>query len=208
MNRRAAGGVEFRINGLDEQRVRRMRPRPHSGWIAAAALVVVTGISGGLAGTGGGNTRGDAGPGAASDPGVIVRGDRVVVIADNSTSLTGDPDRTALRDAQIASLRRQHQVLGQTIFVDGWAISEGRTGYSFLQPLENALARYRDVDTVYFISDFAAADDEDNDVTGRQRLERVLREQGVRLYLATAALPVPVSYRELALESGGLIITP
>lgn len=143
--------------------------------------------------------------GASSDPGAVVRGDRVLILADNSSSMGGDPIR--IRDEQVASLRRAHDVLRDPVLTEGWAISVTNPGLSFLQPLEAALARYPDAQSVYFISDFDVGDDSDNDVEGPARLQALLRDRRLRLYLATVNKPVPAVYAQLALESGGLVLS-
>jgi hypothetical protein len=119
--------------------------------------------------------------------------------------MAGNPIR--IRDEQVASLRRAHDVLGDTVLTGGWAISAAVPRYSFLQPLAGAIARYPDVQSIYFISDFAAGDDTDNDAQGRLRLQALLRDRGLRLYLATANLPVPAVYAQLAVDSGGLVFS-
>ena len=119
--------------------------------------------------------------------------------------MRGNP--TVIRDAQIASLRRAHDVLSDWVPTEGWAISVADPGFSFLQPLEQALARYPNAQSVYFISDFAQGDDTANDDKGRTQLRALLHNRGVRLYLSTADLPVPATYAELAVESGGLVVS-
>ena len=114
--------------------------------------------------------------------------------------------RSASPYSQVASLKRQHQVLGETVFVPGWAIAAANTSYSFLQPLEAALAQHPDIDTVYFISDFALGDNSENDTEGRLRLQRLLGDRRIRLYLSTVNVAVPADYARIAVESGGGVL--
>jgi hypothetical protein len=204
MDSRDAGRAEFRVTGLDERSLR--RTQSHRTWSSIAATVVVGAwIVSSTSGPIVSDARGNAGADASNDPGAVVLGDRVLILADNSGSMSGEPTR--IRDEQVASLRRAHNVLGDTVMTGGWAISARAPGYSFLQPLEEALARNSDVQSIYLISDFAAGDDADNDIAGRIRLQTLLRDRGLRLYLATANRPVPAVYAQLALESGGLVLS-
>jgi hypothetical protein len=204
MDPREAGHAEFRITGVDERSLR--RPQSRRAWTSIAAPVIVAvWIAGSPSAPSVSDARGNAGSDASNDPGAVVRGDRVLILADDSGSMAGEPTR--IRDEQVASLRRAHDVLSDTVLTGGWAISVTNPGYSFLQPLEAALARYPDAQAVYFISDFDVDDDSGNDVQGRARLQALLRDRRLRLYLATVNKPVPATYAQLALESGGLVLS-
>jgi hypothetical protein len=203
-----AGHAEFRIRGLDEQSIRRPRQRAPQTWTSIVVPVVAAvWLAGSSPGTVAPDVPVEVGAADSSEPGSVVLGSRVLIVADNSGSMRNDTRRIRVRDEQVASLSRAHNVVGDLVWTDGWAISSRKPRFSFLQPLEDAVAREQAVEAVYFISDFDVSDDVDNDMEGLQRLRGLLGDRHIRLYLSTVNQPVPAPYAQLAGESGGLVIS-
>ena len=207
MDPQDAGRVEFRIVGLEESQTRRWPRRRGREWQwPTVAVVAVLWVAGALPGPGQGAASGAA-DAARRDPGAVVRGDRVLILADNSGSMyEQDGALIRLRDFHAASLRRQHAVVEATVLTPGWALRGADGNLSLVAPLEQALARQAEVDAIYFLSDFAYADDQVSDVEGRSRLWRLLRGRGIRLYVASVDQPVPAAYVRMADQSGGSVL--
>ena len=206
MDPQDGGRVEFRVVGLEEPQTRRQPRRRGREWQwPTVAVVAVLWVAGALPGPGQGAASGaDA---ARRDAGAVVRGDRVLILADNSGSMyEQDGALIRVRDSHVASLRRQHAVVEATVLTPGWAWRGADGNLSLVAPLEQALARQPEVDAIYFLSDFAYADDQVSDVEGRSRLWRLLRERGIRFYVASVDQPVPAAYVRMADESGGAVL--
>lgn len=110
-----------------------------------------------------------------------------------------------IRDNQVDSLRRQHQIVETPLFTGGWAIGALAGSLGMVLPIEQAVARQPGLDAIYFISDFAQGDNASDDVEGRARLSRLLRDGRIRFYAGTVNEPVPAAFVTLAEESGGAV---
>ncbi len=202
------GRIEFRLTSADDERIRRRFHRDDGGlrgwnWVAVTAVAVVciaaiTGSDVSSTGTGAAN--------AWRDPGSAVRGQRVLVVADDSGSMYDqDGAFIRIRDSQVDSLRRQHQIVEQPLLTSGWAIRALNVDLSVVLPIEAAVARQPGLDAIYFISDFARGDNAWDDVEGYALLSRLIRGRGIRLYVASVNEPVPAPFVTLAEESGGAV---
>jgi hypothetical protein len=195
-----AGHLDFRFSDSDDERRRRWKRKPPGQWHWPVILIAVVCIGAPSVPS---SSRGAAGS-PYRDPGTVVEGDRVLIVADNSPSMLDDSGLfIRLRDSQVASLKQRHHVVGDIVLTRGWSISAGNDQLSFLLPLEAALAERPAIDTVYFISDFALNDDRFHDPEGRVRLRELLRSRRLRLYVATVNQPVPQDYVRQAEDSGG-----
>jgi hypothetical protein len=219
-----AGHLDFRFSDDDKERRRRWR-RPARQWhwpliVIAVVWVGAASAPAGPASTGrvradasssvGGGVSpvGSSGGAWRDDADLAVQGDRVLIVADDSGSMLGDRGAyIRLRDVQVASLRKRHLILGETVLTRGWAISVNNTNISMLPPLEKAVAAQPAIDAVYFISDFALRDDRSHDAEGGVRLRELIRSRRIRFYAATVNQPVPETYASLANESGGAVLT-
>jgi len=133
-----------------------------------------------------------------------IAGRRVLVLLDTSGSMGNTGERT---NQQLTALKAHNISVTEPYSTNGYAISSAHTGYSFLQPLQNAVSASPLSDTIYVISDFKGGDQEDNDVAGYQQLRDLLRQRRLTLYLCTVDQlpPLPVYY-EIAAASGGGVI--
>lgn len=135
---------------------------------------------------------------------IDITGRSVLIMQDVSPSMEG---KEPVRDREIKQLRSANTQAGDTLNIQGWGISAGDPRHlSFLQPLEDAVKKYSELDTVFVITDFDYTDNDHNDEEGRQRLKNLLREHNIRLYLFTVNKPPPPEspeYIDIANESGG-----
>ena len=199
------GRIEFRLEAADDERIRRRFRRDRGGpgwnWAVVTAVAVVC-----IAAIGGSDVSSTGAANAWRDPGSAVRGQRVLIVADDSGSMyEQDGALIRIRDDQVDSLRRQHQIVEQPLLTTGWALRGLANDLSVVLPIEAAVIRQPRLDAIYFISDFARADNEFDDVEGRARLSRLIRDGGIRFYVASVNEPVPAAFVTLALESGGAV---
>jgi len=196
--------AEFRANGVDEQNVRRWRRADRaSSWpaivVLAVGVIVFRDVSSPQAIPEGAI----AGP---EDAGRFVRGDRILILFDNSGSVTGDANKMRSRAEQIASLRQQHPIAGERT-TNGFAIQGAGSSWDMVGPLEEEVARLGGIDTVYFISDFDGTDANDDTGGGYSTLIRLLQTNRIRLYLSTVRNPPPLRDAQIAADSGGGVVS-
>jgi len=131
-------------------------------------------------------------------------GKRVLVLLDTSGSMGNTTERT---NQQLAALKAHNISVTEPFSNGGYAISAEHPTYSLLQPLQEALNKYADADTLYIISDFKGGDEDENDEAGYQMLLDLLRARHLTLYLCTVDhAPPRRQYYDLAATSGGAVI--
>lgn len=133
--------------------------------------------------------------------GVPVAGNHILVVQDNSGSV-GDPN---------PELERQKVLLGTSVSglvkVVGFGVSSAGAA-NLLHVLEDAIPAQGAVDTVYVFSDFAPFTPEYdcNDFAGLERVQRLIRQHHVRLYLSTVNMMPSQGLIAVARESGGDVL--
>jgi hypothetical protein len=131
--------------------------------------------------------------------GVAVEGNRILFVEDVSGSMSSSQPELARQKALL-----KNTLVPGGVNVNGFGVIS--TGSENLRSaLESALPARKDIDAVYFFSDFYPATPEwdCDDAPGLDRFRRLIRQTGVRLYLSTVnRMPSP-GLLAIARESGG-----
>jgi hypothetical protein len=185
-----------RIPGTRRRLERQLRP-PHKPSLLLPLLVL--GVVGAVASS---NRDLASTARAAMVFGTEVVGDRVLVLVDDSGSMSGTEDAV---QAQLTRLRAAGIELSHRTTIPGFALSV-TDSYAVAPALIQGMAADRAIDMVYVLSDFSAGDDQANDAASIALVARLLRERRARVYWASVRdVPAPVYY-DVARESGGAVI--
>ncbi len=190
----------FKIKGLTKKKSRRWPKHTQPSvvtsniiaWCAVAATVVYS--------TGAMTHK-------AEIDGMTIKGTKVLVIEDVSGSMNSG--RRNKLEKHRTNLKKSGMVLNKenNYGAHGLGVSN-KYNNNLLKNIENGLGKDSEVDTIYAFSDFQASGDSwKSDETGYQRLEELLSEKGVRLYLGTVEHDPPEKLTEIAKKSGGGLIT-
>ena len=106
---------------------------------------------------------------------------------------------------QLSRMRAAGITVNNRVDVPGWSWGANYQ-WSFLNGLEDGVAKSPMVDTVYIITDFSAGDNEGNNAEGLSRFLRVLARRHLRLYWSSVRDPVPADYQRIARWSGGGVV--
>lgn len=186
--------LEFRIKGLTTGHVRRFQRlrRPPGSWpiglpskgliLWPLALLVAYGL---------------LGPPSVEigDGGQRIKAREVLVLVDVSGSMNAHQGR---KDAALASLRSAGISTGDQVGIGG-------SSSNILETIIDELAKRPRVDAIWIVSDFYDGSDlvKGSDTQRYDRLLRLLRRRGIRLYLSTVAQVPPPDHIRAARASGG-----
>ncbi len=195
----------FKINGLTKKRFNRWRihkdPSVATSKIAASKIVAWCAVAATVVYSTGVMTN------VAEIDGVTIKGTNVLVVKDTSGSMDGS-GRPAKLEKYLKDLKESGMEIKTGNGVTGFGVSASNSN-NLLGSIENGLKNNSNVDTIYAYSDFEATGDYSwsNDNEGYRRLEELLSEKGVRLYLGTVQYNPPERLSEIARNSGGDLIT-
>jgi hypothetical protein len=146
-------------------------------------------------------------------PGGVIIGRDVVVIRDVSNSM-----HTAIRRDRLQRLidslesKRMHT---SQVTANGFGVTANNS-QNLLNAINKAVAENLNIDSFYAFSDFEIVPDSEfrraeknywkNDGAGYQRLERLLKEGGARLYLGTVKHAPLSELAAIARRSGGGVV--
>ena len=187
--------LEFRIKGLTTGQVRSFQrlTRPPGSWpiglsskglvLWPLALLVAYGLLGPRSVKIGG------------DRVVWIKASEVLVLVDTSGSMGA---YEAPKDAALASLRSAGISTGDQVGIGGSASN-------LLETITDELAKRSRVDAIWVVSDFHDGSDlvSGNNTQRYERLLRLLRQRGIRLYLSTVDRDPPRDHIQAAHASGG-----
>ena len=180
--------LEFRIRNMNEGELRKRRtskPKFAVIGLALAAAASIYSVS---------STH------SAEVHGTVVRANHVVVLRDESGSMSGTESKVA---TQYERLRAAGISIDEEIGTNGFAISFV-SDYSVINALNIALSKRNPPDTLYIVTDFNGSDDSANQPEALAYMKEKLH--GHRLYWAAVTNLPPPGYLQLALETGGGLI--
>lgn len=200
----------FRIDRITRSRWKRLHrlTQPSNAGAKIAAWLVAGGISAYGIGVVLPNMAGIvSGSHSAVIHGELVIGRHVVLVRDTSGSMN-EPTRQENLKNQIYSLKAAGIAVDEGGEAKGFGVSSTMGSDNLLHQVEQALQDYPRVDTIYAFSDFEITDAAywKSHRDGYRRLETILKEHGVRLYLSTVRYPPPPELVAIARQSGGGLI--
>jgi hypothetical protein len=202
--------VIFRIKGITRSRWERLHrlAHPSNTGVRIMAWLVVGGISVYGVGVVLPNIAAivSGSPSAIISGGLFI-GKHVVLVRDISGSMN-EPMRQENLKHQIDRLKASGMAIDEARGALGFGTSRTTDSNNLLHQVEQALQTYPDADAIYAFSDFeiTGAQYWQSDRDGYLRLETILTDHGVRLYLSTVVNPPPNELVAIARQSGGSLI--
>jgi hypothetical protein len=141
----------------------------------------------------------------------VFKGRNLMVVVDNSSSMTDNKDRQARLKTQREQLKAAGVAINRDLTSIGFGLSPSGAATNLLYSLRQELSENPPLDTIYFFSDFdpgtyGIGPNDLCDQAGYEELRGMLWKYRLRLYLSTVAEKPSAEFVALARESGGGVV--